>query len=103
MILLGKIVPDELGNELLKQQANGKFLTVVNDTVIATDRVLTEKEKAELRINELLGLLKSYDYIGTKIATGRGTIQEYASQIKQMTEWANEINKLEAEYAIDSE
>ena len=47
------------------------------------------------RITELKRLLSNYDYIGTKIATGRATKEEYATEIQQMIEWANEINQLE--------
>ena len=54
-----------------------------------------QKECATARIAELKALLKDYDYIGTKIATGRGTREEYAKEIAQMTEWANEIDELE--------
>lgn len=53
------------------------------------------KESNLSRIEELLELLKGYDYIGTKIATGRGTREEYATEIEQMNEWAREINELE--------
>lgn len=55
-----------------------------------------QKENANKRIVELKKLLASYDYIGTKIATGRATREEYATQIAQMTAWADEINELEA-------
>lgn len=54
-----------------------------------------EKENADVRIEELKRLLAKYDYIGVKIATGRATKEEYAKEIAQMTEWANEINELE--------
>lgn len=47
--------------------------------------------------------LKSYDYIGVKIATGRATCEEYQDKIDQMIIWANaksdaleEIARLEA-------
>ena len=49
------------------------------------------------RISELKAHLAKYDYIGTKIATGRGTREEYATQITQMIVWANEINQLKKE------
>ena len=60
------------------------------------DVKLAQRFKKEARIAELNALLKDYDYIGTKIATGRGTREEYAKQIAQMTAWADEINELEA-------
>lgn len=63
------------------------------------DQFILNKEKQELkiqRIKELKQLLEDYDYIGTKIATGRGTREQYATEIAQMTVWADEINELEA-------
>ena len=63
------------------------------------DQFILNKEKQELkiqRIKELKQLLKDYDYIGTKIATGRATREEYATEIAQMTVGADEINELEA-------
>lgn len=56
---------------------------------------ITEENAKKRRIEELKQMLESYDYIGTKIATGRATREEYATQIQQMTAWANEINELE--------
>ena len=41
--------------------------------------------------------LKDHDYIGTKIATGRATIEEYTSEIAEMTEKANRINEIDSE------
>ena len=46
-------------------------------------------EKAELE-----AWLKDHDYIGTKIATGRATIDDYATEIAEMTEKANRINEI---------
>lgn len=46
-------------------------------------------EKAELE-----AWLKAHDYIGTKIATGRGTIEEYANVIVEMNIKANRINEI---------
>ena len=61
-----------------------------------------QKENAELKIAELKTLLAGYDYIGVKIATGRATKEEYSDEIKQMNEWANEINELEEKYKINT-
>ena len=41
--------------------------------------------------------LKDHDYIGTKIATGRATVEEYATEIAEMTAKANRINEIEEE------
>ena len=50
------------------------------------------EEKAQLE-----SWLKAHDYIGTKITTGRATIEEYASEIALMTEKANRINEIDRE------
>lgn len=58
-----------------------------------------ELHKQELA-NEKASLeawLKEHDYIGTKIATGRATVGEYASEIALMTEKANRINEIDSE------
>lgn len=47
-------------------------------------------EKAQLE-----SWLKAHDYIGTKIATGRATVEEYAPEIALMTEKANRINDID--------
>ena len=54
-------------------------------------RQALQMEKAELE-----AWLKAHDYIGVKIATGRATIEEYATEIEEMTEKANRINEIEA-------
>ena len=46
-------------------------------------------EKAELE-----AWLRNHDYIGTKIATKRATVEEYANEIAEMTEKANRINEI---------
>ena len=43
---------------------------------------------------ELESWLKSHDYIGIKIATGRATIEEYADVITEMNIKANRINEI---------
>lgn len=55
----------------------------------------TEKELLEQEKIELETWLKEHDYIGTKIATGRATIEEYADVIAEMTEKANRINEID--------
>ena len=54
-------------------------------------RQALQTEKAELE-----AWLKDHDYIGVKIATGRGSIEEYATEIKEMTEKANRINEIDS-------
>lgn len=41
--------------------------------------------------------LKEHDYIGTKIATGRASVEEYADEIALMTEKAHRINEIDRE------
>lgn len=54
-------------------------------------RQTLQTEKAELE-----AWLKNHDYIGTKIATGRATIDDYADEIALMTEKAERINEIDA-------
>ena len=39
--------------------------------------------------------LKEHDYIGTKIATGRATVEEYATAIAETKEQAERINEID--------
>lgn len=56
-----------------------------------------EEQQEILRKLESLCLeIKSYDYIGTKIATGVATIEDYAEQIAHMEELRTQIRELEA-------
>ena len=48
------------------------------------------EEKAQLET-----WLKEHDYIGTKIATGRATVEEYATEIEEMKEKAERINEID--------
>lgn len=48
------------------------------------------QEKAQLET-----WLKEHDYIGTKIATGRATVEEYATEIEEMKEKAERINEID--------
>ena len=52
-------------------------------------RQALQTEKAELE-----AWLKTHDYIGVKIATGRATIEEYTIEIEEMTDKANRINEI---------
>ena len=49
-----------------------------------------EEEKAQLET-----WLNEHDYIGTKIATGRATVDDYATEITEMTEKAERINEID--------
>lgn len=79
---------------------NGDYVTYSNDgSVYVEPPKPTEEEmrKQELT-NEKAQLetwLKEHDYIGTKIATGRATIEEYATGIEEMKEKAERINEID--------
>ena len=71
----------------------------VNDGVVSFD---SEKEERINNINSLINekaklesWLKNHDYIGTKIATGRATVEEYATEIEEMKEKAERINEID--------
>lgn len=55
------------------------------------------KMELENEKSELDQWLHDHDYIGVKIATGRATVEEYATEIALMTEKANRINAIEEE------
>lgn len=77
------------------QYMNGELVLDVEkleelETLKEKDKLLQEKAQLET-------WLKEHDYIGTKIATGRATVEEYASEIALMTEKANRINEIDRE------
>ena len=56
-----------------------------------------EEQQAILqKLDSLYLEIKSYDYIGIKIATGVSTIEDYAEQIAHMEELRTQIRELEA-------
>ena len=82
-------------------RVDGESVTYSNDGYVYVEppkpteeelrRQALQTEKAELE-----AWLKAHDYIGVKIATGRATVEEYATEISEMTEKANRINEIEA-------
>lgn len=83
----------DLDNLSCYQYINGELVLDKNkfeelEALKEKDRIL--REKAELET-----WLKEHDYIGTKIATGRATIEEYATEIAEMTEKAERINEID--------
>ena len=59
---------------------------------------LKEEEEESKLIEEksyLEAWLSDHDYIGTKIATGRATVEEYATEIAEMNEKAERINEID--------
>ena len=80
-------------------KVDGESVTYSNDgSVYVEPPKPTEEELRRLALQtekaELEAWLKAHDYIGVKIATGRATVEEYAIEIKEMTEKANRINEI---------
>ena len=59
--------------------------------------VPTELDKKRQELWETEQWLRDHDYIGTKIATGRGTIEEYAEEIAEMNVKAKAVEDLKLE------
>ena len=81
-------------------KVDGESVTYSNDGSVYVEppkpteeelrRQALQTEKAELE-----AWLKAHDYIGVKIATGRATVEEYATEIEEMTDKANRINEID--------
>ena len=81
-------------------RVDGESVTYSNDGSVYVEppkpteeelrRQALQMEKAELE-----AWLSAHDYIGVKIATGRATVEEYATEIEGMTEKANRINEID--------
>ena len=61
-----------------------------------TEEELKKQALAEEK-TQLESWLKEHDYIGIKIATGRATIDDYATEIAEMSEKASRINEIDRE------
>ena len=80
-------------------KVDGESVTYSNDGSVYVEppkpteeelrRQALQSEKADLE-----AWLSAHDYIGVKIATGRATVEEYATEIAEMTEKANRINEI---------
>ena len=72
-----------------------------DDSIYVEPPKLTEEELRKQTLQaekaDLESWLKAHDYIGTKIATGRATVEEYASEIAEMSEKASRINEIDRE------
>lgn len=85
----------DLANLSCYQYMNGEL--VLDENKLAEFEALKEKDRLLREKAELETWLKEHDYIGTKIATGRATIEEYATEIEEMTAKANRINDIDKE------
>ena len=68
---------------------------VLDENKLSELEALKEKDRLLREKAELETWLSSHDYIGTKIATGRATVEEYATEIEEMTEKAERINEID--------
>ena len=81
-------------------KVDGDSITYSNDGSIYEEPIKpTEEELIRQSLlsekADLEAWLKAHDYVGTKIATGRATIEEYADVIAEMTVNANRINEID--------
>jgi len=66
--------------------------------------VPTEKERLQQELWTAENQLREMDYIGTKIATGRATVEEYADKIALMSELAEQVSTIREQIkALDEE
>ena len=83
-------------------KVDGDSVSYSNDGSIYVEppKPTEEELRRQALLSEKAGLetwLKEHDYIGTKIATGRATIDDYAAEIAEMTEKASRINEIDRE------
>ena len=83
----------DLANLSCYQYINGEL--VLDTEKLAEIEALKEKDKLLQEKAQLKTWLKEHDYIGTKIATGRATIEEYSDIIAEMNENAERINEID--------
>lgn len=81
-------------------RVDGESVTYSNDgSVYVEPPKLTEEKLRRQALQtekaELEAWLSAHDYIGVKIATGRATIDDYATEIAEMTEKAERINEID--------
>ena len=101
MQLLGIELTDKEFDFLMCEQSKGKELKVVDGKVVAVEKVITEEEKAKIRIAELKSLLAETDYKAIQFAEGEITAEDFEPIKLQRRNWRVEINKLQQEYGIE--
>lgn len=67
-----------------------------NPDMVLTEHPLEERVELQREKARLENWLTAHDYIGTKIATGRSTIEDYAEEIAEMRVKADRINEINA-------
>ena len=93
--LLGVEVTFEEFDFLMKEQAKGKDLKVVDGKVVAVEHVVSEEKKAKMRIAELKSLLAKTDYQAIKFSEGELSAEEYLPIKQKRRSYRAEINSLE--------
>ena len=92
----GVVPKEEDKDNLYDIEEVRKYCALHPDKVLAKhpmeDRIKLLREKESLE-----AWLRAHDYIGTKIATGRATADEYATEIAEMTTKSARINAIDAE------
>lgn len=83
----------DLTNLSCYKYINGEL--VLDTEKLAEIEELKEKDKLLQEKAQLETWLKEHDYIGTKIATGRATVEEYSTEIAKMIEKAERINEID--------
>lgn len=101
MQLLGIELTDKEFDFLMCEQSKGKELKVVDGKVVAVEKVITEEEKAKIRIAELKSLLAETDYKAIQFAEGEITAEDFEPIKLQRRNWRVEINKLQQKYGIE--
>ena len=93
---MDKPVDEEIYMEVVKW-CNGHNATIEDKgdyyEVVAVDSD-AEKTALQAEMLEKQVWLSAHDYIGTKIATGRATIEDYAQEIQTMREYAQRIDEI---------
>ena len=73
-------------------QPDGTY-KIIKPTKLST-KILKERDSLIIEMNNLKNWLKEHDYIGTKIATGRATIDDYKTVIEEMKLKSERISEI---------
>ena len=79
------------GNSVTYSNDGSVYIEPPKPTEEELRRQALQTEKADLE-----AWLSAHDYIGVKIATGRAKVEDYVTEIEEMTEKANRINEINA-------
>ena len=96
----GKIQLGDFSDFTTVYKVDGDSVSYSNDGSIYVEspKPTEEELRRQALVEEKAQLetwLKEHDYIGTKIATGRATVEDYATEIEEMKEKAERINEID--------